>query len=161
MPTYVVIDDTKRAAGIVLNSFCYVKLIAAKSKKSAESFCLEHQSVITLSNFTPYERQKIYKTLGMTVPHCCGILCGLNSLNYWRCSTCHAYHPVVKQQHGGIRKGAGRKADFTLSRPVCCGRTTNKHSAGRWRCPICKSIFPSNQVAANTKTSDRLMSATG
>lgn len=148
MPTYVVINDTARTGGIVLNSACFVKLIAAKSKKSAESFCLEHQSVITLSNFSIYERQKIYKALGMDVPHCCGNPCGLNSLNYWRCSTCHAYHPVVKRPHGGKRPGAGRKAHFAANRPTCCGRLVNKHSAGRWRCPTCKSIFPKNSKAS-------------
>jgi rubrerythrin len=141
MRTYVLIDNSKRTAGIVLNNLCYLKLIAAKSKKSAKKVCLENQSVITLSNFTPYERQKIYKALGMTVPHCCGNPCALNTLNYWRCSTCQSYYPIVKRPHGGIRKGAGRKPDFTPNRPLCCGRPVNKHSNDRWRCPICKTIF--------------------
>jgi tRNA(Ile2) C34 agmatinyltransferase TiaS len=93
MPTYLICNNLHRTQGIVLNSDCYVILVGAKSRQQALKDYTENYSAIPLSQFTPRERQQIYRALGKVVPQCCGRVAALDSLNYWRCRSCKTYYP--------------------------------------------------------------------
>jgi hypothetical protein len=141
MPTYLICNNLHRIHGIVLNLDCYLTFVSAKSRQQALKDYTENYSAIPLSQFTPRERQQIYRALGEVVPQCCGRAAALDSLNYWRCRSCKTYYPRNPgRPKGGAGRGQGRKFDPVLNRPSCCGRPMNKHSKGSWRCPICKHV---------------------
>jgi hypothetical protein len=121
VPIYVIIDDTKRIAGVALNPRCYKGLLEARSKKRAVVLCPPHHSLITLSTLPRAEQRKIRHSLEHKITICANVI-------------------VPKQPHGGKRLGSGRKPIPDPDRPTCCGKPTYRHSGGRWRCPVCKAL---------------------
>jgi hypothetical protein len=123
MAIYVIVDDTKRTAGVTLNPRCYQGLIDAQSKKQAALFCPPHHSLVTLSTLPSAEQRKIRHSLGNKVTICANVIV------------------PPQQPHGGKRAGSGRKPIPAPDRPMCCGKPTYRHTGGRWRCSICKSLY--------------------